>query len=677
MMRKLTPLLFLTMFAVAVPSYAARGQDQSYITFDDGGTTIHQGDDDREVEARVNFPIYPGDEVTTSRTGRTEIRLADGNIIALDRSTSVSFRSILDSYEVDSSQSVIELKYGHVVIQRTDSATEVLRLDTSNASYAATDEAIYAVEAGDRGRDRVSVYNGSIEVRTPQRSNRLERGDEAHVDDEGLYGLVSSTAVADDFERWFIRRSDRYSSTASSRYLDRSLAYSDADLQENGSWVFASSFGGWGWRPNVAVGWRPYYYGRWGNGPNGCLTWISDESWGWVPYHYGRWAYDGGYGWIWLPGYTYAPAWVYWAYGPGYIGWAPAGWYDCYRPYYNWAYRPYSRAGFDFGFGFYGRVRLNEVDLRPWTFVNPNGITSHRIDQAAINTDAIRQRLIRDPNQSLATVSGLPARFTRSELKDPAAAVNTIARRGLVGGTRGGSTTVADMTPFFRRDAQLSNVVRERIVRSRVVEPIGGFTTPSGIPSPGTPGTLEGRSGGRDGGGTRSDNQSGQIIDRGRIYNSDPKTAARERESNWRDQINRAQGTATTHDRSAAAPNGTTERPQKENWRGRAVQRGAEGAVHDRTPVDPKTSTRGADIPRRIIDRIGGARLTSGDTPRDSAPPRESSPPREEKRERESAPPPAPPRTERSSPPPPRRESSPPPKSGGGEGHGGKVKRDR
>jgi len=52
-------------------------------------------------------------------------------------------------------------------------------------------------------------------------------------------------------------------------------------------------------------------------------TWVSDYSWGWAPFHYGRWYYDDYYGWTWIPGYEWAPAWVVWRSGGGYYGWAP------------------------------------------------------------------------------------------------------------------------------------------------------------------------------------------------------------------------------------------------------------------------------------------------------------------------------------------------------------------
>jgi hypothetical protein len=95
-------------------------------------------------------------------------------------------------------------------------------------------------------------------------------------------------------------------------------------LSSHGEWVDMPPYGRV-WRPTgVAAGWRPYYYGRWEWTDEGWL-WVSDEPWGWATYHYGRWAYDNGAGWVWVPGYQWAPAWVTWRYSPDYIGWAPLG----------------------------------------------------------------------------------------------------------------------------------------------------------------------------------------------------------------------------------------------------------------------------------------------------------------------------------------------------------------
>lgn len=77
------------------------------------------------------------------------------------------------------------------------------------------------------------------------------------------------------------------------------------------------------WRPiGVRYGWRPYWDGRWVWTRYGWY-WVSHEPFGWAVFHYGRWYYDDYYGWIWIPGFEWAPAWVEWRYDDHYIGWAP------------------------------------------------------------------------------------------------------------------------------------------------------------------------------------------------------------------------------------------------------------------------------------------------------------------------------------------------------------------
>jgi uncharacterized protein DUF6600 len=93
-------------------------------------------------------------------------------------------------------------------------------------------------------------------------------------------------------------------------------------LESHGAWVEVGSYGRC-WHPSgVAVGWRPYCYGSWVYTDCGWY-WVSDEPWAWACYHYGYWVEDPGFGWVWVPGVEWAPAWVEWRVGGGYIGWAP------------------------------------------------------------------------------------------------------------------------------------------------------------------------------------------------------------------------------------------------------------------------------------------------------------------------------------------------------------------
>lgn len=96
------------------------------------------------------------------------------------------------------------------------------------------------------------------------------------------------------------------------------------ELSPYGQWIDDPQYG-YVWAPDVGPDFRPYYSrGRWMM-TNYGNTWVSDYDWGWAPFHYGRWTYDNWYGWLWIPGDQWGPAWVTWRQGGGYYGWAPMG----------------------------------------------------------------------------------------------------------------------------------------------------------------------------------------------------------------------------------------------------------------------------------------------------------------------------------------------------------------
>lgn len=96
------------------------------------------------------------------------------------------------------------------------------------------------------------------------------------------------------------------------------------ELSPYGQWVEDPQYGNV-WVPNEEPGYRPYATrGHWAMTDYGNM-WVSDVPWGWACYHYGRWTYNPYYGWVWIPGHEWAPAWVSWRSGGGYYGWAPMG----------------------------------------------------------------------------------------------------------------------------------------------------------------------------------------------------------------------------------------------------------------------------------------------------------------------------------------------------------------
>lgn len=96
-------------------------------------------------------------------------------------------------------------------------------------------------------------------------------------------------------------------------------------LQHYGYWLYSDR---WGlvWQPQYVPGFfRPYDSdGHWVYTDAFGWYWQSDVPWGDIAYHYGRWVDDPDDGWLWIPGYTWSPAWVVWRTNGQYVGWMPA-----------------------------------------------------------------------------------------------------------------------------------------------------------------------------------------------------------------------------------------------------------------------------------------------------------------------------------------------------------------
>lgn len=129
-------------------------------------------------------------------------------------------------------------------------------------------------------------------------------------------------------------------------------------LSPYGDWMFVEPYG-WVWSPYVSSGWRPYTTGQWVWTEHGW-TWRDVAPWGWAAYHYGRWTHLHGR-WLWVPGDVWAPAWVSWRHGPGYIGWAPLG--------------P--------GGALYGGAYVSVG----WVFVNERQFTSPRLNNVVVSRE--------------------------------------------------------------------------------------------------------------------------------------------------------------------------------------------------------------------------------------------------------------------------------------------------
>lgn len=163
----------------------------------------------------------------------------------------------------------------------------------------------------------------------------------------------------------------------------------NASLAGYGNWVWVNGLGRV-WRPWVAVGWRPYTYGRW-VATGVTWTWVAYEPWGYIPHHYGSWAYC-NFGWVWQPGYSYHHSNVVWARSGSHIGWYA-------RPPHGWSHASH---GFRHGYrhGYQDGYSDGWHDARYGTFVDWRHFGSDNVAHHAVtHTMAARDRFENNATQ--------------------------------------------------------------------------------------------------------------------------------------------------------------------------------------------------------------------------------------------------------------------------------------
>ncbi|HET9210988.1 MAG TPA: DUF6600 domain-containing protein [Thermoanaerobaculia bacterium] len=321
------------------------------------------GAEDR-APAEVNQPILAGDRLSVSGgRSRVEVVLADQNILRVDGNSELVFERLAASPDRDDRATVVRLLGGNVqlIVTQDSLGDELPRIETPNASIYPQDYGTYRITS-DEGWTQLVVRRGAAQVVTDDGSTRVRADEEAVIDDQNTDRRpdVREAGAFDSLERWGRQLDDEYASADLGDYVDEGLRYQAAPLARYGAWITIN--GGRYWRPRVDASWRPSWHGRWVYTPAG-LTWVSSEPWGWVPYHYGSWDYAPGFGWVWQPGYVWSPAWVYWYWGPSYVGWCPTGYYTRY-------YGPEFGADAGFRFGVYGWAGGSWNLFDHWSFVS-------------------------------------------------------------------------------------------------------------------------------------------------------------------------------------------------------------------------------------------------------------------------------------------------------------------
>jgi hypothetical protein len=171
------------------------------------------------------------------------------------------------------------------------------------------------------------------------------------------------------------------------------------ELQPYGTWIYDPQYGNV-WIPDVEEDFRPYATrGYWAMTSYGN-TWVSDYPWGWATFHYGRWHFDNYYGWEWVPGNEWAPAWVSWRDGGGYYGWAPmepgismdASYSDNYSvPDNYWVFAPYAYINYTNVYNYYVPYNRTRTIIRNTNWLRNRYNYNNRVYNAGPRREEIQR----------------------------------------------------------------------------------------------------------------------------------------------------------------------------------------------------------------------------------------------------------------------------------------------
>lgn len=255
----------------------------AHISVVHGAATIEH--DGKVENAEANMILLAGDRLRTTR-GRLEVLYDDGSALHLDEHSSVDLLA----------DSLVRLRAGRIrlLVARTSRPIEY-RVDAAPASALIRAAGEYRIALLDgRSPDaemRVVVLRGSAELVNDAGRTIVRTGSEVYASagrsPSSPYPV--NLAVADPFERWAQEQIDARLSVESTPYLPAELRYDAGVFDTYGSWGYEGGYGGYVWYPRVAVGWRPYYHGRWAYVGHYGWTWRGYDRWSWATHHYGRW----------------------------------------------------------------------------------------------------------------------------------------------------------------------------------------------------------------------------------------------------------------------------------------------------------------------------------------------------------------------------------------------------
>ncbi|MFN7962145.1 MAG: DUF6600 domain-containing protein [Thermoanaerobaculia bacterium] len=308
--------------AVSAFARPLSGQGYGYLLVADGRVELSGSYCPDPEEVGANQPLLTGDHLALDPASRAEAQLPDGSLLALGGGADLELLRLAGSPDQDFPDTRLRLRSGEllVLVPQALEEGEATRIDLPNARLYLENKGSYSIRVAARDWAEVVVREGTATLETERGAQRLRADEHAIVEGERWPHLaVENASGYSQLERWAANLNNDY---------DYDENYGHASLESYGSWVEVGHRRAW--RPRVGPNFRPYSDGHWYSTPDG-LVWVANEPWGWVPYHYGSWDFVTGYGWVWYPGHSWAPAWVTWYWTPSYVGWCPQGYFDHYQ----------------------------------------------------------------------------------------------------------------------------------------------------------------------------------------------------------------------------------------------------------------------------------------------------------------------------------------------------------
>jgi hypothetical protein len=396
-MRKITivlsTMIFMALFATASAAQMHTPQDEPDVVAShtpprlsmlEGQVSFWRPGAEEWVEAQINTPLAPGDQLYSGAASRVEFQVGAGAFMRGGSGTQIGFEDQGADYlhfsvtEGQASLDVRTVDPGYVIVVDTPAAAFTLHSAGYYRIEANAEHTTFITRKG--GQASAVLANGETLPVTPDQAVTIAGKERPKV-------TAVPAPAPDGWDTWNYARTDRHLNAESARYVSTGT-YGLSDLDKHGTWRTVPTYGRV-WVPaGVAPDWVPYSTGSWMRDPYYGWTWVDTAPWGWAPYHYGRWVYVNNV-WVWAPGPivprpVYAPALVAFYGQPGVsvsvgiggpvVGWVSLGWGEPLVPWWGgpgFIHRPW------WG-GWAGPRVVNNVIITHTTVVHVRNISTYR-----------------------------------------------------------------------------------------------------------------------------------------------------------------------------------------------------------------------------------------------------------------------------------------------------------